>query len=154
MRAQCFPVSGTWTGNCPTRRGFRWSRSGRSATISRRGCGASWLSWPRSRSRSGASRAGGLSAGPGGGAAPLYEHRVTPPAVVAADPFADADGAESGAGVQAQAGGVLGEDAGLYGPDAGLVGGGGEGGEQRRADPAPVAAWVDVHTVLDDAGID
>jgi hypothetical protein len=63
---------------------------------------------------------------------------------VAADAFADADGAEAGGVVQGEAGGVLGEDTGLDGPDPGCLG----GGDQRvKQGPADATALVQVGAV-------
>jgi hypothetical protein len=77
-------------------------------------------------------------------AAAFEEDDAVPASVVSADAYADADGAESGAVVEGEAGGVLGEDPGSDGPDPG-----GFGGDDERVQESGITLALGVRVDVD-----
>jgi hypothetical protein len=73
----------------------------------------------------------------------FYENDAAPLAVMPSDVVTGADCAESGFGVQVEAGGVFGEDPGLDGPDPGRLSGADQRVEQGSGDaPAARVGWT------------
>ena len=93
-----------------------------------------------------------------GGKTPFKQQDVSPasgerPVRHAAEPFAGADDAEAGGGVQLSACGVLGEDPRLDGPGPAVGGGSQQCGEEALADAVTAGGLCDVDGVLNDPAV-
>lgn len=88
------------------------------------------------------------------GAAALEQEDVTPSSVHFAQPLARADSAESGFGMEREAGGIFGKDSSLKGPDACGFRLSDQVGEQLGANSSALCSLRDVNADLGDAGID